>query len=400
MRKRSDARQEPAVRTRQQAGIAAIEPVAGAGPQPGRGRGNGTPTLPEHGTPTLPLSLARAILADADSNAGHGPVLAADPLRAAGPLHSSGCGVVLPRVSEPQVCASRFVQHWRALAASRDDEMLGLLEAPVRAGTTKLLCLSLIESRSLQTALHRMRGFVHITREDFALRLERARDEATVVIEPGPRRRTPAPLGLMLLLKLVHGLASWLIAQPIPVRQASFAFARQGASGAGETLFPGQVHFDRDFTGLKFDAALLDLPLRRGRRELRSFVARTPYDWLFPPDPPPLAERLRHHLSANLQAPASELDQVAQAMHMSVRTLTRRLRAQGTSFREIKDQVRCELATERLCLSSDPVAAIGEQMGFDDPVSFFRAFRRWTGTSPAAYRAHQRSLAGQAGLVL
>ncbi|HRO60908.1 MAG TPA: helix-turn-helix domain-containing protein, partial [Burkholderiaceae bacterium] len=195
----------------------------------------------------------------------------------------------------------------------------------------------------------------------------------------------------MLLLKLVHGLASWLIAQPIPLRQASFGFAQRETVADCAALFPGPAHFDRDYTGLNFDAALLDLPLRRSRREIRSFVARTPYDWLFPTGLPPLIERLRHHLSANLQAPAGELDQVAHAMHMSVRTLTRRLRAQGTSFQAIKDQVRCELATERLRLSADPVAAIGEEMGFDDPVSFFRAFRRWTGTTPAAYRAQRRS---------
>ena len=74
------------------------------------------------------------------------------------------------------------------------------------------------------------------------------------------------------------------------------------------------------------------------------------------------------------------------AMHVSVRTLQRRLVEAGTTFREVSDLVRDQLAEEYL---SDPRVSIPEVaflLGFSDQSSFNRAFRRWTGQSPGEWR--------------
>ena len=77
---------------------------------------------------------------------------------------------------------------------------------------------------------------------------------------------------------------------------------------------------------------------------------------------------------------------VACALHVSVRTLQRRLLASGTTFREVADLVRSRLAREYL---ADPMVSIAEVaflLGFSDQTSFNRAFRRWTGKSPGRWR--------------
>ena len=95
-----------------------------------------------------------------------------------------------------------------------------------------------------------------------------------------------------------------------------------------------------------------------------------------------------HVRKAIAAAPAEggSAEHVARALNVSVRTLQRRLEASGTTFRELSETVRGQLAEGYL---SDPRVSIAEVaflLGFSDQTSFNRAFRRWTGQSPGRWR--------------
>jgi AraC-like DNA-binding protein len=79
-------------------------------------------------------------------------------------------------------------------------------------------------------------------------------------------------------------------------------------------------------------------------------------------------------------------ESVASALNVSLRTLHRRLLDEGTSLQKVKDEVRRELATERLVRTSRSVKQIARDVGFHNEKSFMRAFRQWTGESPLEYR--------------
>jgi len=78
--------------------------------------------------------------------------------------------------------------------------------------------------------------------------------------------------------------------------------------------------------------------------------------------------------------------EAAAALHMTERTLRRRLSAEGTSFRELYDQLRAERAQQLLADVRMSVAAVGAELGYSDGREFRRAFKRWTGETPRAYR--------------
>jgi len=82
------------------------------------------------------------------------------------------------------------------------------------------------------------------------------------------------------------------------------------------------------------------------------------------------------------------------ALNISVRTLHRQLRNEGTSLQEQKDRVRRDLAIELLLRTTRSVKQIALAASFRNEKSFTRAFRQWTGDSPAEYR---RKLAPKAG---
>lgn len=80
------------------------------------------------------------------------------------------------------------------------------------------------------------------------------------------------------------------------------------------------------------------------------------------------------------------VDRVARALHMSVRTLQRKLVANGTTFREVSDEVRGRIAEGYLADPKVSIAEVAFLLGFSEPSSFNRAFRRWTGESPGRWR--------------
>ena len=80
------------------------------------------------------------------------------------------------------------------------------------------------------------------------------------------------------------------------------------------------------------------------------------------------------------------LDQVAEHLHMSSRTLTRRLQREGTSFRDLQCEVRLELAKQLLQQTRLPIKTICGNAGFTNMSAFSRAFRKYTRLTPSAFR--------------
>lgn len=84
------------------------------------------------------------------------------------------------------------------------------------------------------------------------------------------------------------------------------------------------------------------------------------------------------------------LEQVARHLHLSTRTLKRHLQEMGTSFQTIVDGVRLEQARLLLSETTKSLDAIAATLGYSDTSNFNRAFKRWTGMTPAAYRRQQK----------
>jgi len=85
------------------------------------------------------------------------------------------------------------------------------------------------------------------------------------------------------------------------------------------------------------------------------------------------------------------MEQVATQMHISERTLRRKLEQQKISYREILDEVKKEQVIELLQNGRVSVEYIASLMDYSDPANFRRAFKKWTGFSPAAYRKQQKN---------
>jgi AraC-like DNA-binding protein len=101
--------------------------------------------------------------------------------------------------------------------------------------------------------------------------------------------------------------------------------------------------------------------------------------------PPTLLNKVRRIILADSwRFPGVE--EVASELHMSARTLKRKLQQLGTSYQIILSDLRKALAVEYLTQTDMTVDDIAIQLGYSDASNFARAFRRWTGKSPSDYR--------------
>lgn len=103
-------------------------------------------------------------------------------------------------------------------------------------------------------------------------------------------------------------------------------------------------------------------------------------------DPAGFVQRVNRSLRTPLLHGKGSGADVAQTLALHQRTLNRRLRVEGTTFQQVLDRVRFAVAKELLEDSTASMSKIAFALGYADDVSFIRAFRRWTGTTPGAWR--------------
>ncbi|MGN6653611.1 AraC family transcriptional regulator [Trinickia sp.] len=331
---------------------------------------------PEPPSATVPISLVKAFLAGAQARP--------ETIR----RYLEEAGVAPELLAEPgaRVTEEQFSTLYQAIAIALDDEMPGVFSRPQRSGTLKFLCLSLLDARNLETALHRFCQFFHIVLDDFRLESRRNGPVAQLTLRPNPGAHPIGPLGHELMLKLVQGVSSWLIGQNIPLLQVELACPQPAHALDHRYFFSGPVLFDREWTLMRFSAAYLDMPIRQSKRNLRKFLARAPGDWIFGSFSEQLvSHRVRQYLAAQLPD-LPTIEQTASHLHCSVRTLCRRLSGEETTFQALKDELRRDIAIQRLTDTDETITKIAGDIGFDDPSAFHRAFRHWTGSTPGTYR--------------
>lgn len=286
----------------------------------------------------------------------------------------------LARITEEQ-----FGALFRHLANTLEDELPGLLSRPLRCGAMKYAALSVITAPSLGVALRRHARYLNLVIHDFEVSFEAGVAVSTIAFEPNSDQPTKE-MAFALMLKLFHGLASWLVGRELPLTQVSFTFDAPPYAEDLRELYPGPIGFGRRRNELVFPSSLLDLRVKRNPQDLRRFLDRQPLGWLSVPSTErPTAEGVRDFL-LQCESAASTIDEAAQHLGMSSRNLSRHLKEEGASFREIKDGLRFELAVARLTQTDDPLSAIAEDLGFSDASSFHRAFRNWTGVAPGSFR--------------
>ena len=286
-----------------------------------------------------------------------------------------------------RVPASAYARLWRLLARRLDDEFFAMDTRKLRSGSLAYMCRAAMAQPTLAEAIELVLGFLSLMLERLPARLVHQQGLAQIVLdeEPYPANRA---FTYFTYWMMVHGVACWLAGRRIPLLAIELRCAEPDYCEDYRVMFSENLHFDRPRTRMIFAAQGLDQPIKRSAEELQVFLGRAPANILVKyRDPDSLASQLKLQLRQLPAAQWPETAALAQGLCMSASTLRRRLAEEGHTCQGLKDGLRKELAMGWLGESRLSVAEIAQRLGFADTRSFYKAFGKWSGTTPGHYRS-------------
>ncbi|WP_308365391.1 MULTISPECIES: AraC family transcriptional regulator [unclassified Microbulbifer] len=274
-------------------------------------------------------------------------------------------------------------REWDLLA----DESGGFLARPWLPGTFAMMGHACISCPNLRRALLRSGRFVSMVSDDLQIKLVEDGEEARLLIHHGNDRRLPNQIFVESLALIWLRFFSWLIDRTILLERVHLAFPPPDYNEDYSDMFPCRHYFHQGETCLVFSTRYLQMPLVRDEQQLAEFLGRAPECLLaqYKSDNS-YTGRVRRMLQNQGGIENLSLDDVAARLYTSPQTLRRRLKEEGNSWQDIKDSVRRDMAVYQLKKQETAVAEIAERLGFSEPSAFNRAFKKWTGLAPGAYR--------------
>ncbi|MDE0952247.1 MAG: AraC family transcriptional regulator ligand-binding domain-containing protein [Halioglobus sp.] len=186
-----------------------------------------------------------------------------------------------------------------------------------------------------------------------------------------------------------HSLCGWLIGQALTASELRInaPVVNQDYHDSLARTINGPVYFDADENTCSFDQALLDHRIVHTPASLADFMKNSVYH-LIAMDrvPASTSAAIKSLVSIDLPNGMPSFANVASMLYMSESSLRRRLQAEKTSYQAIKDEVRCQVAIDKLLREDARVVDLAEFLGFTEPSSFVRSFKSWTGYTPKAYK--------------
>jgi AraC-like DNA-binding protein len=274
-----------------------------------------------------------------------------------------------------------------------NDEVLGCLSRQLPWGTYGMLVRASLTSPTLGVALKRWCRHHGLVADDIELTIEERDGKAHICLRELKDLGEQREFGVLSVLRNLYGVACWLIDSRITLEQVHFAFDAPAHQAVYPLMFQGPVQFGHanPVSELVMNVSYLALPLRRDEAALQRMLetALTLTVLQYRKDRL-LLTQVKQALAMHPQDTHSA-DDLAPMLNLSPRSLHRQLKEEGTSLQVLKDEVRRERAIELLQRTRKPVKQVAESAGFQNEKSFIRAFKQWTGQTPAAFRDARHS---------
>ncbi|MEO1019238.1 MAG: AraC family transcriptional regulator [Pseudomonadota bacterium] len=245
------------------------------------------------------------------------------------------------------------------------------------------ICLN---SATLGDCLDNLVRYCRVFSDGFDLSITRDGDFVTIVTSVLDEKAVGLPQSTELRLSLFKPMLSTLIGEDVELHSVEMPHARIGPASEYERVFGVPVRFHAAQPAVIINRHLLDAPIQNADHGLLEILTHHAEDVLERlPGIGSLRHDVQNSIASRLQSGQTSIDDVARELGMSSRTLARRLKENGISYRELLNQLRRQLALRYLNDGRHTQAQIAYLLGFTDVSAFSHAFKRWTGSSPSRY---------------
>jgi AraC-like DNA-binding protein len=277
--------------------------------------------------------------------------------------------------------------HFFGLPATHDDATAGF----------RMMCFSIVHSENLREAIERAAQFYELFANPawrFRLSCEDGRAWIRFSSEPSGVGKPITACDLSAWSRFW----GWLTGLYINLQEVSLVEERPDQLGKYSGLFEADVKFGQRENAFCFSESYLKNPLVHNQGSIEEFLSTVPYHLIAMPGDrsTSIASRVRHLIGRDFSRPFPSYERVADMLHMSSTTLRRRLAQEGTSYQQLKDRARRDAAISYLSDERLSINSVADLMGFVDPSSFNRTFKRWTGVPPGVYRDRYLNFGTQA----
>lgn len=278
-------------------------------------------------------------------------------------------------------------QMLEAMVSATGDPDIGLKGARARSpGDGGVLEYAVSSASTAGDAIAAAGRYASLMTDALELRLELVGTDAVVRLD---NRVTLPRAGMDFQVGAIYRAFSciWATGAAASLRVYLSYEAPADTSEYARTFGSAPVEFDAPFSGFKFDAAWLSAKLASAESTLHDVILRHAEKMLAElPRARKLTERVRSAILNELAGGNPSVAHVAPRLHMSARTLERRLEREGTTFSELLDDMRKGLALRYVGSQDLAFTEVAFLLGFSQVSSFHRAFKRWTNETPLNYR--------------
>src|SRR6516164_6956250 len=276
---------------------------------------------------------------------------------------------------------------WELAVARSGNPTIGLAKSNiVRPASFDVVAYTMMSSPHLLGILESLNRYVGIVSDAASIVIWEDDEGYRMILElfgggrPVPRQRFE--FDLMTILSFCR----WVTNRDLRPLALELRFPPPADLRPYQDAFQCPLRFNAEANALLFARADVTLPLPTAHAELAEVHERIACEHLQRLDPAQTCHRVRAVIIRHLPDGEPRRSKIAAILGMSERTLHRRLAAEGTSFQRLLDDTRRELAQHHLGQREVSLADAAYLLGFSDQSSFFRAARRWFGTSPRHYR--------------
>ena len=272
--------------------------------------------------------------------------------------------------------------------AAKDNPAIGLqMGQGIEASDLGVLGYAVLAAADVRQFLETLSTYLYVFAQDNVIRLDVSRDTAVVSYRYTAPGVSEFQRDVEFATSAIVRTVSAAVGRPTPPRYAEFEHRRPEYSEEYKSAFGCPVRFGCGGNRLHYDRAVLDRRLISG--DPRHFEALTFYlaDRLkFRAQDADFMRRLRHLITASLHTGVPELSSIAEQMGMSARTLQRRMSEHEIVFSDLVDNIRKGIAFEYVRETDYRLIDIAQILGYQEPSSFTRAFKRWTDKTPRQVR--------------
>lgn len=266
------------------------------------------------------------------------------------------------------------------------DDRLGLkLGTTMMFGTGGAFDYAVRSARTVRESLDVASRYSNLLSDSFSVIFEEHRGQAMVRLDDSEAwPRSAAEFAMSAFFKL-H------VSEPMRAAHVEvwFPYTEPADTTAYDRVFGGTtLRFGAPFYGFAFDRTSADAPMPGADPELHAML-RARVDALVSElrAARPLSAAVRRLIANAISSGSPTADHIASALHMSRRTMTRRLEQEHTTFHAELDAVRKRLALDHMQNAKMTLTEAAFLSGFSHVESFHRAFKRWTGHTPLRYRS-------------